>query len=94
MNAVEVKYDEPTAEQPVAAASSRVGVDIWKCLTYLLKSDLALTDRGELIPDGAGTGSNIVLLVNDVLRRRRTSDLIIGCQMFVQQLSRGTDTAE
>ena len=51
-----------------------------------LKKDIAWTERGELIHDGAPVrGSNVVDLVNDPLRKRKKSDPT-GWQPFTQQL--------
>ena len=53
-----------------------------------LKTQLSWTDRGELLHDGTPVpGSNMVDLVNDVLRKRRKSDPV-GWQAFAQQLKR------
>lgn len=98
---VVVKLYEPTAEELVAAASSGVEVSclgivpnttkaIAKRLMYVLKTHLTWTDRCELIYDGAPVpGRNTVVLVNDVLGKRRNSDPM-GYQMFAQQLKRTT----
>ena len=53
-----------------------------------LKTQLSWTDRGELLHDGTPVpGSNMVDLVNDVLRKRRKSDPV-GWQAFAQQHKR------
>ena len=49
-----------------------------------LKRDIAWTTRGELIHEGVPvTGSNVVDLVNDLLRKRKTDPT--GWQPFAQQ---------
>ena len=51
-----------------------------------LKTQLSWTDRCELMHSGTPVpGSNMVDLVNDVLRKRRKSDSV-GWQAFAQQL--------
>ena len=53
-----------------------------------LKTQLSWTDRCELMHSGTPVpGSNMVDLVNDVLRKRRKSDSV-GWQAFAQQLKR------
>ena len=50
-----------------------------------LKKDIAWTARGELIHEGVPiTGSNVVDLVNDLLRKRKTDPT--GWQPFARQL--------
>ena len=50
-----------------------------------LKRDIAWNARGELIHEGVSvTGSNVVDLVNDILRKRKTDPT--GWQPFAQQL--------
>ena len=50
-----------------------------------LKRDIAWTDRGELIHEGVPVvGSNVVDLVNDLLRKRKTDPT--GWQPFARQL--------
>ena len=61
---------------------------IAKRLMYRLKTDLAWTDRGELVHDGAPVpGCNITDLVNEVFGKLRKSEPI-DWQTFVQQLNR------
>ena len=77
--------EKPTAAAPAIAAPSAVEADIVdsvpktmkvkaKKLMDRLKTQLSWTDRGELIHGGTPVpGSNMVDLVNDVLRKRRKS---------------------
>ena len=54
-----------------------------KKLIDRLKTEISWTDRGKLLQDGTPVpGSNMVDLVNDVLRKRRNSDPV-GWQAFV-----------
>ena len=93
----ETATPEKPAVAPATAAPSAVEADIVdsvpktmkvnaKKLMDRLKTQLSWTDRGELLQDGMLVhGSNMVDLVNDVLRKRRKSDPV-GWQAFAQQL--------
>ena len=95
----ETATPEKPAVAPATAAPSAVEADIVdsvpktmkvkvKKLIDRLKTQLSWTDRGELLHDGTPVpGSNMVDLVNDVLRKRRMSDPV-GWQAFAQQLKR------
>ena len=95
----ETATPEKPAVAPATAAPSAVEADIAdsvpktmkvkvKKLIDRLKTQLSWTDRGELLHDGTPVpGSNMVDLVNDVLRKRRKSDPV-GWQAFAQQLKR------
>lgn len=95
----ETATPEKPAVAPATAAPSAVEADIVdsvpktmkvkaKKLMDRLKTQLSWTDRGELLHDGTPVpGSNMVDLVNDVLRKRRKSDPV-GWQAFAQQLKR------
>ena len=86
--------EKATATAPATAAPSAVEADIVdsvpktmkvkaKKLMDCLKTQLSWTDRGELIHGGTPVpGSNMVDLVNDVLRKRRKSEA------FAQHLKR------
>ena len=90
---------EKPAAAPATAAPSAVEADIVdsvlktmkvkiKKLMDRLKTQLSWTDRGELLNVGTSVpGSNMVDLVNDVLRKRRKSDPV-GWQALAQQLKR------
>ena len=95
----ETATPEKSAAAPATAAPSAVEADIVdsvpktmkvkaKKLMDRLKTQFSWTDRGELIHGGTPVpGSNMVDLVNDVLRKRRKSDPV-GWQAFAQQLKR------
>ena len=90
---------EKPAVAPATSAHTGVEADIVdsvpktmkvkaKKLMDRLQTQLSWTDRGELLHDGTPVpGSNMVDLVNDVLRKRRKSDPV-GWQALAQQLKR------
>ena len=85
--------DEPEAELAEGVVVADIAESVpktmkvkAKCLMDHLKTDLAWTDGGDFIHDGAPVpGSNMKNLVNDVLRKPRRNDPV-GWQKFAQQL--------
>ena len=86
----------PVVQGTVGAPSSGIEADVVdtvpktmqvkaRRLMEHLKRDIAWTARGELIHEGVSVvGSNVVDLVNDLLRKRKTDP--IGWQPFARQL--------
>ena len=87
---------EGTVGAPATSATSGIEADVVdtvpktmqvkaRRLMERLKRDIAWTARGELIHEGVPfVGSNVVDLVNDLLRERKTDP--IGWQPFARQL--------
>ena len=87
---------EGTVGAPTTSATSGIEADVVdtvpktmqvkaRRLMEHLKRDIAWTTRGELIHEGVPiVGSNVVNLVNDMLRERKTDP--IGWQPFARQL--------
>ena len=89
------------SEGAVGAPSSGIAADVVpktmqakaRCLMEHLKRDVAWTARGELIHEGVPVaGSNVVVLVNDLLRKRKTScdkvDCTIAHRTSIEPLAR------